>query len=182
MGFEYLPCIQVLSSYLSELDDRDLLDKHWAKDVRREHISTPIYVQHDKMYQLKVRSEAWEHLCILSDLDILLEQSENANPARKKSVQGIKVARYDESYTIYFGRLIRCCGLVVSLIKARAASWVAWVRWALGNASFCHPSAILRGTELTVHWHVCIYIATFPLICLSQISLVAISQWQGFNS
>ena len=36
---------------------------------------------------------------VLADLDIQQEQSENENPACKKLVQGIKVARYDDSYT-----------------------------------------------------------------------------------
>ena len=49
----------------------------------------------------------------LADLDIQQEQSENENPACKKLVQGIKVARYDDSYTVFFGRSTQTYGLVV---------------------------------------------------------------------
>ena len=43
------PKFQVLSSHVFEVDE--LLDEHWAINVRDENISTPIYVECDKMYR-----------------------------------------------------------------------------------------------------------------------------------
>ena len=45
--------INFLSSHFSGVDD--LLNEQWAKIVRRENISTPIYVQCANMYQWKVQ-------------------------------------------------------------------------------------------------------------------------------
>ena len=46
------PKFQVISSHFFEVDE--LLDEHWVKIVQSEKISTPIYVECDKMYQSKV--------------------------------------------------------------------------------------------------------------------------------
>ena len=46
------PNFQVITFHSFEVDE--LLDEHWAKIVRSENISTPIYVQCNKMYQSKV--------------------------------------------------------------------------------------------------------------------------------
>ena len=55
-------------------------EEHWV----RENISTPIYVQFYYMYQRFATKSSG----VLSDLDTRLEhwQSENENPARKKTV------------------------------------------------------------------------------------------------
>ena len=47
-----------------------------------ENISTPIYVECDKMYQLKVCVQ--EFSFFVSGLGIQLEQNENDSPVRKK--------------------------------------------------------------------------------------------------
>ena len=44
-------------------------------------------------------------LCHVSGRDAQLEQSENDNPTRKIS-SWFKVARYDESYTVFFRRIV----------------------------------------------------------------------------
>ena len=56
-----------------------------------ENISTPIYVECNKMYRSKVYVQ--EILYFVSSLDIQLEQSKNDNPVRKKSVTGCEIKR-----------------------------------------------------------------------------------------
>ena len=63
------PKFQVISSHFFEVNE--LLDEHWQKIVQSEIISTPTYVECDKMY--------WSKVCVqeyfLSGLDIQLEKS-----------------------------------------------------------------------------------------------------------
>ena len=74
-------------------------------------ISTPGYVECDKIYRSKVCvQEVWY---FVSGLDIQLEQSENDNPVRKKN--RLQVAKHNASYTVFFGHLIRTYGLVVKV-------------------------------------------------------------------
>ena len=75
---------------------------------------------------------------ILSGLDIQIEQSDNDDPALKKWV---KIAKYDESYTVFFGRSesIQTHGLSLSV---RAT----WFRFPQGAETLCLPLAVLRGT------------------------------------
>ena len=86
------PKFQVLSSHFFEVDE--LLDEHWAKIVRSEYISTPIYVECDEMYQSKVCVQELGY--IVSGLDIQSEQSENDNhdPAHKKADLGCEIRRF----------------------------------------------------------------------------------------
>ena len=74
------PKFQVLSSHFFEVDE--LLDEHWAKIVQSENISTPIYVECDKMYRSKVCVQEFSYF--VSGLDIQLEKSEYDSPVRKK--------------------------------------------------------------------------------------------------
>ena len=90
------PKIQILSSHLFEVDE--LLDELWAKIVRSESISTPIYVGCDKMYQSKVCVQEFSYF--VSGLEIQLEQSKNYSPVRKKNQ--LQVAKYDE-YCFFLG-------------------------------------------------------------------------------
>ena len=65
----------------------ELLGEHWVKIVQSEKISTPIYVECDKMYQSKVCVQEFSYF--VSGLDIQLEKSEYDSPVRKKkSVTG----------------------------------------------------------------------------------------------
>ena len=59
------------------------------------------------MYGSKVCIQ--EFWYIVSGLDIQLETSEYYSPARSR----LQVAKYDESYTVFFELLIRINGLVV---------------------------------------------------------------------
>ena len=72
---KFCPEFQVLSSHFSKVDI--LLNEHWEKRVHIESISNINVKWTTRWY-------------ILSGLDILLEQSENENPACKQSVQGCK--------------------------------------------------------------------------------------------
>ena len=65
------PKFQVISSHFFEVNE--LLDEHWAKIVQSENISTPIYVECDKMYWSKVCVQEFSK--IVSGLDIQLEKS-----------------------------------------------------------------------------------------------------------
>ena len=62
------PKFQVISSHLFEVDE--LLDEHWAKIVRGKNISTPIYVECEKMHQSKVCVQEFSYYA--SGLDIQL--------------------------------------------------------------------------------------------------------------
>ena len=61
------------------------------------------------MYQSKVCVQ--EFWYIVSCLDIQLEQSENNSLVCKKNP--LQVAKYDESYTVFFVEWVRTNGLVV---------------------------------------------------------------------
>ena len=67
-------------SHFFKVDEQ--LDEHWAKIVWSENISTPIYVECDKMYRSKVCDQ--EFWYIMSGLDIQPEKSEYDSPVRKK--------------------------------------------------------------------------------------------------
>ena len=72
------PKFQIISSHFFEVDD--LLDEYWAKIVRS--ISTPIYVECDKMYRSKVCVQEFSYF--VSGLDTHVEKSEYDSPVRKK--------------------------------------------------------------------------------------------------
>ena len=74
------PKFQVFSFHLFEVDE--LLNQHWARIVRSENISTPIYVECNKMYQSKVCIQ--DFWFFVSGLHIQPEQSENDNASRRK--------------------------------------------------------------------------------------------------
>ena len=74
------PKFQVVSSHFFEVDE--LLDEHWAKIMRSENISTPIYVECNKMYWSKVCVQEFSYF--VSGLDIQLEKSEYDSPVRQK--------------------------------------------------------------------------------------------------
>ena len=68
-----------------------------------------------------------------------------------------KVARCNESYTIFFERSIRNHG---SVLRRVAVSRVIWVpsRFPLGAATLCSPSAILRDAEpVSAQTHALLY-------------------------
>ena len=91
----------------------------------------------------------------------------------------LQVAKYDETYTVFFMWLIRTYGLVVRWVAESRASWV----WFLMSAkSFCPASAILRGTEPVSALTRALFILLRSLYFFSWISSVAISRWQSCKS
>ena len=73
------PEFQVLSSHLLEVDELiELLIEHWAKIVGSEIISTPIYMECDKMHRSNVCIQEFQYIVSgqdLTGLDIQSEQS-----------------------------------------------------------------------------------------------------------
>ena len=53
----------------------------------------------------------------MSDLEIHFKQSKNDSPVRKKS--WLQVAKYNESYTLFFKQLIRTNGVVVKVSSSK---------------------------------------------------------------
>ena len=70
------PKFQVLSSHFFKVDE--LLNEQWAKIVLSENISSPVYVECNKMHWSKVCAQ--EFWYFVSGLDVQLEQSKNYNP------------------------------------------------------------------------------------------------------
>ena len=66
--------------------------------MQSEKISTPIYVECDKMYQSKVCVQEFSYF--VSGLDIQDEKSEYNSPVHQKNQ--LQVAKYDNLYTIFF--------------------------------------------------------------------------------
>ena len=81
--------------------------------MQSENISTPIYVECDKMYRSKVCVQEFSYF--VSGLDIQLEKSEYYSPVRKKirCSLNLQVAKYDYPFTVFFTQLIQTNGLVV---------------------------------------------------------------------
>ena len=75
-----------------------------------ENISTPIYVECNNMYRSKVCVQKFWY--IVSGLDIQLENSEDDNPARKKSGSSLRKQRFIYPF---FGKLRRIYGTVVKV-------------------------------------------------------------------
>ena len=86
--------------------------------MQGENISTPIYVECDKMHQSKVCIQ--EFLCFVSGLDIQLDQSKNNSPVRKKNQ--LQLAKYGETYTGFFKQLIQTNGLVVKVSSSESGN------------------------------------------------------------
>ena len=76
-----------------------------------ENISTPIDVECYKMYRSKVCVQELSYF--VSGLDIKLEKSEFNSPVHKKNQ--LQVAKYDESYTVSFEKVIQTYGLMVKV-------------------------------------------------------------------
>ena len=102
------PKFQVVSSHLFEVDE--LLDELWAKIARSENISTPIYVERDKMYRSKVCVQEFSYFVTNSCLALIfkLKNPSTTVPYAKKSVAGGEIRR-----VIYRFFSIRTYGLVV---------------------------------------------------------------------
>ena len=86
------PKFQVLSSHFFKVDElcsNQQLNEYWVKIVQSESISTPIYVQCDKMYSSKVCVQ--EFWFFVPGFDIQPEQSENNNPALKNAIEGCEI-------------------------------------------------------------------------------------------
>ena len=79
--------------------------------MRSENISTPIYVECDKMYRSKVCVQ--EFWYFVSGLDIQLEQSENYSPVRKNI--GCRWRNMTSQTSFFFEELMRSNGSVVKV-------------------------------------------------------------------
>ena len=89
--------------------------------MRSENISTPIYVECDKMYRSKVCVQ--EFWYIVSGLDIQPEQSENNKPAAKRRFQ---VARNNDSCTVLFRQIDINLWLSLAVVKASRSESGEW--------------------------------------------------------
>ena len=123
-----------------------LLYEHWAKNQRRENISTPIYVQGNNLYQSKVCYQ--EFFCILSDPDTRLRIY---LCELKMKIQYEKMGSSLPYIKIHL-RILSCwtipaCGLVV---KA-SCSELDDMGFGLPVETFCCPTAFLHCTE-PVNW------------------------------
>ena len=78
--------------------------EHWAKIVRSEKISTPIYVKCDKMYWSKIQRC---HISCLTWIFVRVRQS-----CTGKQKNWLQVAKYDYTCTVFFQQLIQINSLV----------------------------------------------------------------------
>ena len=84
----------------------------WAKIVQSENISTPIYVECDKMYRSKVCVQEFSYF--VSGLDIQVEKSEYYSPVRQKiSCRWWNMRSHIPFFSSYSYYFIRTYGLVV---------------------------------------------------------------------
>ena len=113
-------------------------DEHWVKNVQRENNSIPIYIEY-----VLIRGLWSIFLCILSDLDIRLEQSKNENHQTIPD-NLFKFAGYDKSYTNFCARLINPYGLVVKASCSVSGDISSNLQ---GAETLCCPIAIFRGAE-----------------------------------
>ena len=78
--------MQVISSHFFEVNELlDKADMHWAKIVQSENISTPVYVECDKIikiYRSKVCVQEFSYF--MAGLDIQVKKSEHWSPVRQK--------------------------------------------------------------------------------------------------
>ena len=171
------PKIQVINSHFFKVNE--LLNEHWENIVQSENISTPIYVECDKIYRSKVCVQ--EFLYIVSGLDIQFEKSEYDSPVCQKN--RLQVAKYDESYTVFFETLIRINGSVVKT-GCSESDWVGRSRfdssWVLKRSAAPGPFCVLSPS---VHWHALfLYCCALYNSFFNWISSVAISRWQSCKS
>ena len=98
------------------------LCEQWAKFVWSENISTPIYVDCDKMYWAKVCiQEFWYYLGLIFNLSYLRSTILQAT----KGLQVVKHFKlYDRSYTNFFCRQTQTNGWVVKVsLRCVADCW-----------------------------------------------------------
>ena len=79
--------------------------------MRIKNISTPFYVECNKMYRSKVCAQEFSYF--VSGLDIQLEQSENNSPLRKKI--SCRWRNTTSHIPCFIGQLIQTNGLVVEV-------------------------------------------------------------------
>ena len=137
------PKFQVISSHFFEVDE--LLDEHWAKIVQSENISTPIYVECDKMYQWKVCGRDF-----VSGLDIQLEQSKNNSPVCKKI--GCRWQNTTKNILFFFRAMdmnlwLSVYGESQRVVQLGFNSW-----WVLKRSATPRPFCVALSPS--VHWHV----------------------------
>ena len=120
----------------------ELLDEHLAKVVhwQSEDISTPIYVECDKMYRSKVCVQEFSYF--VSGLDIQLEKSEYDSPVRQKIRSRW---RNVTSHIPFFPS--NQFEPMAKWLRLVAESRATWVRLMMNAETLCCASAILRGTE-----------------------------------
>ena len=137
-----------------------------SKNCARWNFSTPIYVECDKMYWSKVcLQEFWN---FVSGLDIQSEQSENNNPALKKS----SCRLLNTGSNIPFFSII-WYEPVAQWLRQAALNQEAWVWLSQGTEILCCLLAIVRGTEPVSALTQAFYIAVLSIIFFSWILSVA---------
>ena len=85
----------------------------------------------------------------------------------------MQVAKYDESYIVFFVNLTRTNGLVVEVSCSDSATWVQFL---MSAETLCQPMAILHGTEPVSALTRKLFILLHSLFFFSWISSVAISR------
>ena len=91
----FCPKFQVLSSHVFEVDE--LLNEHRGKIVQSEIFSTTIYVECHKMYQLRFVLKNSDLSCLA-----LIFNLSNKRTTILQAKKLFQVARYEESYTMFF--------------------------------------------------------------------------------
>ena len=81
--------------------------------MQSENISTPIYIECDKMYRSKVCVQEFTYF--VSGLDVQLEKTEMIVLYAKKWLQ---MAKYYESCTVSFWQIIGTTGLAVEVSRS----------------------------------------------------------------
>ena len=128
-------------------------------------------VQCDNMRRSKLGSQ--EYCCILSDVNIGLEQSENENPAREESVEVIEFWGFVYHF---FYRSTRTCGLVINSSWSVAATLPTCVRVQQSVETLCIHLAILLAVSPSVHTRA---LCSCTQCCSMNLFSIETHQWRS---
>ena len=132
------PKFQVISSHFFQVDE--LLDEHWAKIVQNDDISTPIYVECERMYRSNVCVQEFSYFVSgfwYSTWKIRAQWS---------CMQKIGCRWWNTTSHIPFFSS-NWNEPMAKWSRWVAKSWVTWVRFLMSAEMPCCASAILRSTE-----------------------------------
>ena len=163
------------SIHFSKVDE--LLNEHRAKIVQSENISTPIYVQCDKMYRSKVCDQ--EFWYFVSGLGIQVEQPENDNSAPKKIGSRLQDLTTDIRF---LGISIWTYGLVVQASPSESGD-MASNAYSAETPDAPLPFCVVP--SLSLHWYTRFHISALQkyrsLLTKSKRKKKESSSWQGFT-